>query len=61
MDSAVVEGWLARSAQALDGSEEDRYAVGVLHGAEKVHLHTGVTGGSDVVEVLLKQLRQDLS
>jgi CHAD domain-containing protein len=61
MDSAVVEGWLARSAQALDGAEEDRYAVGVLHGAEKVHLHTGVTGGSDVVEVLLKQLRQDLS
>jgi CHAD domain-containing protein len=61
MDASVVEGWLARSAQALDGSEEDRYAVGILHGAEAVHLHTGVSGGSDLVEVLLKQLRQDLS
>jgi CHAD domain-containing protein len=61
MDAAVVEGWLARTAQALSGSGEDRYAVGLLHGAEVVHLHSGVAGGADVVGVLLAQLRKDLA
>ncbi|GEO93893.1 CYTH and CHAD domain-containing protein [Kocuria turfanensis] len=61
MDATVVERWLAGRAKALQGSGEDRYAVGLLHGAEVSRLHAGAEGGSEVVGVLLSQLRADLA
>ncbi|MFC4905157.1 CYTH and CHAD domain-containing protein [Kocuria oceani] len=61
MDSTVVERWLADRAKALQGSGEDRYAVGLLHGAEVSRMHAGAEGGSEVVGVLLSQLRADLA
>ncbi|GAA1774500.1 CYTH and CHAD domain-containing protein [Kocuria aegyptia] len=61
MDAAVVEQWLAATAAALGRSGEDRYAVGALHGAEIIRLRTGTDGGSEVVGVLLSQLREDLA
>ncbi|MUN61566.1 CHAD domain-containing protein [Kocuria sediminis] len=61
MDTTVVERWLAGRAKALAGSGEDRYAVGLLHGAEVARLHAGAEGGSEVVGVLLSQLRADLA
>ena len=61
MDAAVLEQWLARAAQRLEGSGEDRYAVGVLHGAELMDLRAGVENGTETVDVLLSQLRKDLA
>ncbi|WP_460669494.1 CHAD domain-containing protein, partial [Kocuria himachalensis] len=61
MDAGVVEGWLARTADAYRGTGEDRYAVGVLHGAELAAVRTGVTTGHEVVAELMTQLRQDLT
>lgn len=61
MDAAVLEQWLARTARQLEGSGEDRYAVGVLHGAELTHLRAGVEHGTETVAVLLSQLREDLA
>ena len=60
-DAAVVERWLAGTAAALGRSGADRYAVGALHGAEVLRLRTGTDGGTDVVGVLLSQLREDLA
>ncbi|MEX5294152.1 CYTH and CHAD domain-containing protein [Kocuria sp. CPCC 205268] len=61
MDAAVVERWLAATAGALARSGVDRYAVGVLHGAEAARLRAGTDGAADVVGVLLSQLREDLA
>jgi CHAD domain-containing protein len=60
MDAGVVAGWLERTAQAYQGTGEDRYAVGVLHGAELAAVRTGVENGHQVVTELLAQLRTDL-
>ncbi|GGG65853.1 CHAD domain-containing protein [Kocuria dechangensis] len=61
MDAGVVAGWLGRTAETFKGTGEDRYAVGVLHGAELVAVRTGVQDGHEVVIELLARLRNDLS
>ncbi|MFF0991565.1 CYTH and CHAD domain-containing protein [Kocuria nitroreducens] len=61
MDAGVVAGWLERTAASSQGTGEDRYAVGLLHGAELAAVRTGVEHGHQVVAELLAQLRQDLS
>ncbi|MCJ8505989.1 CYTH and CHAD domain-containing protein [Kocuria flava] len=60
MDAVVVEQWLARTARSLRAARQDRYAVGLLHGAELVRLRTGADGGRELLEVLLAQLEEDL-
>ncbi|MFI7481782.1 CHAD domain-containing protein [Kocuria sp. M1R5S2] len=61
MDAAVAERWLAGTAEAMRRSGQDRYAVGALHGAEVVRLRAEVDHGTDVVAVLLSQVRDDLA
>ncbi|GGG72282.1 CHAD domain-containing protein [Kocuria dechangensis] len=61
MDAGVVAGWLGRTAEAFKGTGQDRYAVGVLHGAELVAVRTGIEDGHEVVTELLARLRTDLS
>jgi CHAD domain-containing protein len=60
MDAGVVAGWLERTASA-QGTGEDRYPLGLLHGAELVAVRAGVEHGHDLVTDLLIRLRQDLS
>ncbi len=60
MDAVVLEQWLARTARSLRTARQDRYAVGLLHGAELVRLRTGADGGRELLEVLLAQLDEDL-
>lgn len=60
MDAVVLEQWLARTARSLRTARQDRYAVGLLHGAELVRLRTGADGGRELLEVLLAQLEEDL-
>ena len=43
MDAGVVKGWLARTAQASQGTDEDRYTVGVLHGAGAVTMRRSIS------------------
>ncbi|MEX5270232.1 CYTH and CHAD domain-containing protein [Kocuria sabuli] len=59
MDAGVVAGWLERTASS-QGTGEDRYALGLLHGAELAAVRTGVEHGHDLVNDLLIRLRQDL-
>lgn len=61
MDAGVVAEWLQRTAASPQGSEMDRYALGLLHGAELAAVRTGVKNGHDIVTNLLTRLRQDLS
>lgn len=61
MDAGVVAGWLERTAASSKDSGEDRYAVGLLHGAELAAVRIGEETGHEVVAELLAQLRQDLS
>lgn len=61
MDAAVVEEWLAGTARSRPGAGGDRYAVGLLHGAEVVRLRTGLEGATGVVGALRSQLREDLA
>ena len=61
MDAAVVEHWLARTAEALRRTGEDRYAVGVLHGAEVARLRTGIEEGVGAVGGLLAQVQEELA
>jgi CHAD domain-containing protein len=59
MDAGVVAGWLERTASA-QGTREDRYSLGLLHGAELAAVRTGIEHGHDLVTDLLIRLRQDL-
>lgn len=61
MDAGVVAGWLERTAASSQGIGVDRYAVGLLHGAELAAVHSGVQNGHDTVTDLLVRLRMDLS
>jgi CHAD domain-containing protein len=61
MDAGVVADWLERTAEAYRGTGEDRYAIGVLHGAELVAVHNGIENGHQIVTDLLTQLREDLA
>lgn len=61
MDAGVVAEWLQRTAASSQGSEMDRYALGLLHGAELAAVRTGVQNGHDIVTDLITRLRQDLS
>lgn len=61
MDAGVVAGWLERTAETFRSTGEDRYTVGVLHGAELTAVRTGIEDGHEVVNELLAQLRADLS
>jgi CHAD domain-containing protein len=61
MDAGVLAGWLERAAASSKGTGEDRYAVGLLHGAELAAVRTGVEDGHEIVAELVAQLRHDLA
>lgn len=61
MDAGVLAGWLERTATASKGAGGDRYAVGLLHGAELAAVRAGVEDGHEGVAELVAQLRWDLS
>lgn len=61
MDAGVLAGWLERTAESSKGTGEDRYAVGLLHGAELAAVRTGVEDGHEIVAELVAQLRHDLT
>lgn len=61
MDAGVLAGWLERAAESSKGTGEDRYAVGLLHGAELAAVRAGVEDGHEIVAELVAQLRHDLT
>lgn len=59
-DAAVMEEWLARAARSFQGTGKDRYAVGVLHGAELMELRNGMLEAAEILEDLVEDLRDAL-